>query len=362
MLSCLGYKNQVMPLPQLSGTLSDYSHIKNTAIVLMEGMGSTSPDGCKNDTRDNVFYHRVNYSSLGLLKDFKVLNKEAKALKNKKETSSIFSKTRIYKLKNIVKSYVVRDNINTVIIIGMSHGSLIVHAAYLKLMIDLQLTHLHLAKIKIITIGSPRYLPTSLTIGQNNKVLNFYHQKDSITKVLYTFTGKDSKFMVPNLPYVNGAFLEEPKSNGKPYESADFKWTSPLYFYDEPNGIVYVNKCNMPERPLLESKYFNNFYIPSPPDTLLLHGAILFHTKIYMLYPIFSDFSIMHTSYMDKYLSKDVVKCPLIGGNVIMKCYITILSTKKRYLVRMQDTKNYILLSKNKIFLSQIRGKYRYCA
>ena len=181
-------------------------------------------------------------------------------------------------------------------------------------------------------------------------------------------------FMVPKLPYINGTFTEEPTliENGDLYnEAKQFVWKTPLYFYDVPNGIVYVNKCNTSDRIINnDTTNFDNFFMPMPIELPFFirpfTGAILYHASLFIFYPIFTYYNIMHAAYVDnKRFMSDFTTCAATkasDGGSISKSYITLNSTKKRYLVRLQNKSKYILLLKNKIFLSQIRGKYRYCA
>jgi hypothetical protein len=84
-----------------------------------------------------------------------------------------------------------------IVVIGVSHGSLIVHSAILKIKAIYepveQLINIFTDRIIVLTLGSPKYLPKTLLNNKNirdeirmiyGNVYNFYNIKDKIYGIL----------------------------------------------------------------------------------------------------------------------------------------------------------------------------------
>ena len=430
-----------------------------TAFIFIEGIMSDTPDSCINV--GSTFFCTINYDSKGIFNDFKNLNIDAAFLNNVK-AEVINRKERINKIKNVINYFL--DNNFNIILVGGSHGSLLIHVAYIQLLCECKTTvkeNFIKSKIHLISIGSPRHFPKGINDIESKlgfpRVLNFYHQKDTMIKILSSINF--GKFMVPSLPFVHSFFSDKTfydeahgklsvekfigRINNQDFKvnlkdlrvvEKDFEWIDPLYFFDENKGIVYVNKLNiLPTNFKTNAKIVNfteaelqkniqiaenelnttqikiglfgktepinkNIIIFSDVQKKSLEMAeaklkkakeakitinstitdrfyfltensslALYHVHPAILYPIF-DHQIRilisdHGAYNQTKIQVSGLDNKPSGGRP--KNHIISIKTKKKYLVRYEGKKKYILIknkSKNiiKVFLSDLRGKYRY--
>lgn len=262
----------------------ELTNVKNTAFVMIEGLGTNSADQCKmfTDTQKNVYFHTVPYGTYGLLKDTVALRENARKIKTR--GSSRMSHARIFVLQKVVKKYLLLENIEKVYVVAISHGSLIAHSVVLKLQMDIDLSIDQIKKLHVYTIGSPRYLPANLLGGdemsttrvQRNegsfpRLLNFYHVKDPFLPALrrIPFCG----FKVPdNVSIATGD-----------------------HRYIPGDALVFVNRENIIEDDIpLKLDTINNYYMPYDKSFVMsLNAFQKFHGSPYILYPVF-DMLIMY--------------------------------------------------------------------
>ena len=102
-------------------------------------------------------------------------------------TGDIINPQQIIMPNNLQNFQVILNTNLNIIIIGNSHGSLIIHGAILKLKMiinDKLQNELNSDRITIITNGSPYYLPKILL--KNNNIYNIYNIDDYILKNIFT--------------------------------------------------------------------------------------------------------------------------------------------------------------------------------
>ena len=91
---------------------------------------------------------------------------------------------RIRMIVDKIKAKLLDDDYPTVVLIGFSHGALILHGAILRLMCCIDVTSVHLNKIRFYTVGAPRY-PSPLLLKayeseSETHLYNVYHQNDQM--------------------------------------------------------------------------------------------------------------------------------------------------------------------------------------
>jgi hypothetical protein len=367
MFSCLNYSaNKVVPLPGVEGKTSELitlpeallnsiclDSLKNTAIILIEGMGSDAPHRCsvkkdKSGVNDHVYFELVSYETRGLFDDLKTVICNTKQIARTGDVSQgEHSHRRLYNVIRIVKKHINSVNINKVILIGTSHGSLIAHAAFLKIQMDIEtdIERTNLSKLHIYTIGSPRYLPKGLL--PLPQLLNFYHVDDWIS-ILHLLHG----FNVPELKPIK-KFMKAKWPLSETGEKNGF------HLYDEAKAIVYVNKKNhFPHIScaMLPDKDKDNYFFPfsQKPKTSL------FHASSFILYPLmgFKTKLLLYSYSYSKFEPPDYAMCPrdMTGGSKQQ-----IKFKNKVYKIKIDKTLNkYITMKHVKTYLNTIRGKYRY--
>lgn len=241
-----------------------------------------------------------------------------------------------------------------VILSAVSHGSVIVHAILLKLKID----GVRLDNLKaVITIGSPQYIPWGvLPVIPNrsgsgklvSRIVNLYNVDDIWLN--NEFNNRLFKlFMplkVPKLKIVRN--MDEALTtkftgfNGNEVVHGDFK-----------DGLVFVKFD-------YETDFGHRSY-QEASDKQYVFGLAC-HTSHRNMEAVLPASITQHIHYVGE--SKD---CPpeitrLFGGGATNKKQsIVYLPTKKHYSVRLDKQKRkYITMNKQKVYISDIRGKYRY--
>lgn len=363
MFSCLnygGHDNKVLPIPgnipynKLPEDIKlTYNTLEKTAIIRIEGMGTNTPNTCKNVK--NVHFVNVSYASRGISKDALSLRSNSMSLRSGSSDIAHGSQRRLYDLIKKIKEYLLNNDMEKVIVIGVSHGSLIVHAAFLKLQMDTTLTTDELNKIHIYTVGSPRYLPKGLLPEQ--KLLNFYHVKDKMIRLVNMLPFGGCK--VPDLKQAESKFISTGKEDNLKGE----------HIYDKENAIIYVNKCNFipdgKQNPVYENYYSSHLVSQVNPT----FDFSLFHAYLFILYPLM-DFSLRYvinelTFFDETYNPYKLVDCNETqpgttegeggGSNKQHLKY-----QNKLYKIRKDKVGKYITIKKVKTYLKEIRGKYRY--
>jgi hypothetical protein len=186
-----------------------------------------------------------------------------------------------------------------IVVIGVSHGSLIVHSAIIKIKgiyrpIE-KLFNIFDERIIVLTLGSPKYLPISLLshkirdekISFGN-VYNFYNTKDGIYSVLNSIR----KLGFNSLSYLKFPELKDEFDDGSPnylnmepslcLSVADI----PKYKYDVSKHLFFVKNTE-------NLKYFKQNSIQETDiikklckNTL---NIVFFHSILFHFFPIFKN-------------------------------------------------------------------------
>lgn len=195
-------------LPKLSNKQYLQFPSDKVAIICIQGVGSDTSQIDDVCIRHKIAFHDVAYGSTGMSGDVIVLTLNASEMASREAkvttTSSSStvevtvdqgllqnSKSRICRLTNAITKYVLDTSYTKVYVTGFSHGSIVTHAAIMKIICSMDIIaprklKQYMDKIQVYTVGSPRYLPTDLTdFGGGNKVLNFYHQRDPYIKLIH---------------------------------------------------------------------------------------------------------------------------------------------------------------------------------
>lgn len=339
------------PLPWNRGEWAEWAKsvvAKNIAFVSVEGVGA------QNDDFYNVIqltsalrctFHYVNYNSIGVLADLRSFKKNTKAVAQG-DPSAVSRKGRLFKIVNIIKSTLLSNQKPDIVYLyGCSHGSVLIHAAVLALMMDLDISHTHLAKLRILTLGSPQYIPARLldpfvsNTSTTPPVLNFYHANDSIIKLLSTGIGR--KFFgyaqPPILPKSDGCPKININGDNATMWKAFVKHAIDCSKYDSVRGIVVTNML---------FKSGNSFVCPSPLQA---------HSYHYLLLSFIDDPLVIYHMVMNARKN--------ISGGALVGCGVQRVRFEgSEYIVRCskKDNEKYIVRQKNKVLLSTIRGRYRY--
>lgn len=424
MFSCLNYGNHNKVVPDRDSPeqqpyfdLYQFPHdpipekpfegktLNKTAIISIAGMGSDIPTMCKKLRGFNVYYHNLNYNTGGLFKDFGALRKDSNGLDKTSPNYSLVSHERMYLLMNLMKKYLLKYNIDNVVVIGFSHGSLLVHGAFLKLQMDMdsQLQENIKTKLKIYTIGSPRYLPQGLiprTEITNSilpplqplqplqptppTLLNFYHVKDPFVTLLNKIK------IIPGSKVPDLNLLRNIKPNfikECPIEYSNNNQQDPEHYYDSTNALVFVNRCNyMPDHITdIYDDMLPNYFMPlwyKKVKEFIMNNAKLYHASGYILYPIMDFYTryFLATPKTMRKPNRDVVFITLDsthgGGAKAAKAAKADKAAKaskvtktskvphiqyqdKVYPVKKDAVGKFITVGKNKTYLTTIKGKYR---
>jgi len=313
------------------------SSMLNTAIVIMEGV-LTNTDFCKVLHTQKCVIEWVNYlTKNNKVSDIYNMNDTAKALALENAgPSDTYSEARILKLKNVLKKYT--ESHSNVIAIGISYGSLLMQGAIMKLKME----NCDMKNLNVYTIGSPRCIPKDfIGLSRVGQVLNFYHLNDPFITSLYKLTQNgDNSFIIPNLQYIRDNKIVEILGIGP---------SSDRYFYDKEKSIVIGNMKNT-----IQGLAFWQKFTPYLRDT------ILYHTSPSTLFPIF-DQKLMQACSTLQVDAVFTQQCNEQSAGLSKYVYIKMCSTCKNYKVHIDNnTQKYIKQNKQKIFLRELRGKYRY--
>jgi hypothetical protein len=338
--------SRVKPEPILLPDFSKYTDFeKNTAFVIIFGVGSKGRDLCiKVETN---YYEEVSYNSQGGLRDVFEAQQNAKDLAKSGNIHIIKQHTRerMKKLTESIKKYLIHPDIRKVVVIGCSHGSLLVHGAFLRVQMDMQVTYdLIATKLYIFTIGSPRYLPAdlipSIAGSPLPKLLNVYYNEDPTVNALN---------------YIPKFIFDKriPKNLDRPRYDKD----TAIYIVNETNAMVCLAHTNASEKVKVteaDTAYFKHSS-PYILCSLFQNDRHPFHLH-YMqhLYNTGTDFSPQCKMSTVKYVARTQE-----GGS--KKLTVKLTDTGRLYRVYFnKQQRKYIRRKGEHVMLSSIKGKYRY--
>lgn len=197
-------------------TVQDHAKSNNKSImfVYVSGIGTKGVDADRVLPVINVL-HEVpvlstffNYESQGLIKNAKDLRRNTYNVhtwgKKKSETEDDQRTRRLIQLIQKLISY----NSFNIVLIGISHGSVIIHKALLKMNLRGDMNYPNLF---VYTLGSPQYLSSSvldtrLESSLLPRVINYYHSSDPYLKwlgLLKWIPAVAGKFKIPSVKQDN---------------------------------------------------------------------------------------------------------------------------------------------------------------
>lgn len=344
--------------------------------IRIDGVGNTQIKIKSHSTTvrgKNITSIRSPYLSNGILSDFLDVKANTKQVASgKKPLFSVLnyrhSTVRKDTLFNQIKQSLTRIEHTTdtpprpVIVIGLSHGSVVTHTVILRLKMDPDITTEQLGRLYVLTLGSPQYLPVDLLPapgeGQRPKIINVYNMDDEIVNIFHNRTIEGNKttlgtmtrglfakaFITNRVPpksqwdNIKTSLIGQLTSFGNPLAVGAYDTMKSIYYIkfrdlSEPNHANWRSLCHIIDNAKID--------IPAPNNTI---GALLnfiFHPQIF--------------------LTRKEASTVIVGG-MMHPVVITMLKDKKTYKVKedRQTKQKYIMMNKVKTYLKDLKGKYRY--
>jgi hypothetical protein len=358
---------------------------EKTAFIYCDGVGTNVKTTCSSDGSGNI-YHYYNYKSYGLPFDAITLVKDIKAVsQGQPYDKGLFArKKRLEQLVDTIKYYGLKANdkgdvFHKILLIGVSHGSIIMHSALIRLKtrsdISIEDVDKIMQKVYFITIGSPHH-PPRLLLSRYEKLdeirfYNFYHKDDNVLQGLL------SRIVLPE--NVRNPFA--PKDNTKIYPNNSMGNVKTRY-------DILQRECII-QHPLV-------YLTPIPAKK---YHPTLNHISTYIAYPFFraqiedqlksvgdttsfddlvnkygtdripngselpGEFNYLNAAFYSGILSNLLcMQGSHSGGMRSQHPRIKLVKSNKYYIVRYDKTnkRKYILSKREKVYLRDIRGQYRY--
>ena len=346
------------------------SRSKKRIFICLNGVGDSSEETCYKLYPETTFAQlRYRYPKQNIVHDVLSAYKSLASLTGVSITPKLQNRIRIYRLKNVIKAYLENDDYEYVCLCGVSHGALLFHEAFLKLQMDDTINASHYCKLSIATLGSPRYLPStliprnpnSMDFIKNFNVINIYHISDPFINMIRKISNMTELIKVPPLPSDNCHFI---KSKEPDFDVTEAEYN---YHYNRSTGIMFVNS----KKPEFKDEIHSDSQLQR------------YHVSTYNMYPFINQktryclFNIMNF----KVEETDPIYCkvqplddlvPTVGGmnqnkyknenkNNQNKHYLILCKTKKKYVVRENKQGRFITIKGNAVALATLRGTYRYC-
>lgn len=305
----------------------------NIVFIYIGGVSSSDEDYTKlyNNSPKKYIFESVSYNSSKspdyVINDILTGRKDSLNLDQHRQITPDTARKakRLNRLVSIISFYM-RYTTKKIVVIGVSHGSLIVHSAILKIKAIYTPTNnlidIFSNRIIVLTLGSPKYLPKTLLNSSSisdemsmeyGNVYNFYNIKDKI----YSILGKIRNLGINNLSYLSFPKLSEINSDNyiaindidKIVINCSKPELYPKYKFDKIEHIFYVQNT--------EYLKFTKGYITE--YTLIydlcnnMSSIIFFHSVLFNLFPILLDnLHIIH--YMRNIKSLDVLRSDESGN------------------------------------------------
>ena len=321
-----------------------------TIFITMFGMGDTTESSCKivdfKKEKDlnsivvkhiNVQYGPIDTRTTSIINTYDMFM-DAAFLTLRLTKKRLNPDVRIGKLVNVIKrelSNLKTENYDNIVILGFSHGSLIIHLAILDLLINNGVTMIDLQKLRIITVGSPRFLPQSLITGP-----------DTLEERIKTKTAVKS---IKDLPYILNIFDVSDQIISPLKSIPIFKIptnlqpriSEPPYYQLFRNGVIITDMNS------------------NPNEVSIAQGREIYHSHMGLLFPLLNRYTIFnydvisvrgeYCSYSRSGGSKQKLFVKLTHDNKLLK--------RKVYTC---GDKRYIVVNNKHVPLESIKGKYRY--
>ena len=312
MFSCFGYpKNIVSPIEDYgnnSEIIKGYFDNQKCIYISIEGMGTPDGDSCRD--LHNIIrvsngkveytelinkYEYVGYESKSIILDLISAFNNLKSITDNEGLGSItLGKERLKRLEATILKSILNFPEHKIVLIGTSHGSIILHGAIVKLkMISNPLVSSALKeRVYVWTLGSPRYLPYNLltptgtvrstklsSIDIRRNVFNVYNIKDPIVKILQKIMKGRSYIKVPKFPQ-ESLFIKQLLIGNFTNLNVNLLRAEGehRYFYDSSKALLFVNGL---DEHLKIRKPYGNIDIPSIPK---------YHASLFNFFPFTSYF------------------------------------------------------------------------
>lgn len=330
--------NRVVPQINLQDNiLFNEIDLKDTKIFLMQGLGTTLPQRVIMREGSNPSIQIHDYNSKGITADMMTLLNDLK-------TETV--KTRSDRLKQLITSIKSAINIySKVILIGCSHGSLIMYSALVEVEADPSVHFDHLKKLYFYAVTPPKFFPSN-TLSYN--VTDTPNQQTSPTTSQKIITIQKSP------PFAHVHYELDPFFNkGVKFDSTVVNWIytfakakvlkevsgyfdriktkinaipeNKCFYWDESRKVVFTKPFPMLKVNDDITKTIDNYFCGLPIKNVIHYRAAFQHlinkrhADPLLLYPFMNYIGIRQFLFM--YYG---------GGNVD---YITILG-KKRKVIR----------------------------
>jgi hypothetical protein len=346
--------------------------IKNdAAIIYCEGVGTSTTHKQHNNTdlMTNFTYDIIDYDTRGMFTDSVELIRNIGILYG---TRNLDDMNRIKRLESIVDIIISHADRSQIILLGISHGSILFHLALLRLKTrsDFVLTSDFMKKIIFVTVGSPHPPPGMLLHKYENDTVhfyNFYHKDDSV------LTNPFLKWGLSKLASASNPFTSKyhKRTAVVPTNYKLYPINNPIIKYDTVKRICMIQHD-------LGEHFMGILSHASPMLAYPFFFKILYEngTKFYTL-PIIDNIpralynKIINNIHTPEYammyaicnigILSDLLKFG--GGSVVARHkYLELKKTQKKYIVHVDRkiNKPYIRVSNQRVFLCDIRNTYRY--
>lgn len=253
---------------------------QSTKIIVMHGLGTKLNNG--NDTANNKIT-LCNYASKGIFKDALTLMKDLKNTNSKTTTR----RERLDGLITAIQESLANPKYTQVILIGFSHGSMIMYAALVEIEANIDIPCCQLKKLRFYAVSPPTFFPAN-TLSYNRLVntLPFAHlqyQNDPFYNKCVKFEGTVNNILMKiakkKVIHLVSNYYDKIKrmTSRKPP-------TNKCFFYDSYKQTLFL--LPFPEKVDFPEEIGHRYRVASR----LLKGNTHAHTA--MLYPFMVFFEI----------------------------------------------------------------------
>lgn len=220
----------------------DYIHKhENVVYIFSLGAGSKYKEFSDYEFKKNNIVEIIDYKTvnnfLGIpIRDFLDVRDDIKKIRAEKP---ITEKYRLKKLFELLLLYLLNTKLD-IVLIGFSHGCVIIHGAILKLKMKIQKSS-YIDRITIMAVNSPNLIPPEIIdTDRTNKVFNIYNIKDNILSLGNFFRITKNDYL-PDLSHSHIKTLNFTKGKFVGFsDKVIFE-----YFFDKYKRIIYINIENI---------------------------------------------------------------------------------------------------------------------